>query len=183
VAHYYTEGVFKISRQDAETIAESVAFTIGAHFGFDTGTRSFPYVAIWSKDKKVLEANLASIRNVSAKIFDGLEQTANKTVGVALLDRFQGSPAARLLEKWRTAKARNSALAMKDLEALGLDYDTEDSKQALIDYREIEPGDYSDREEYQEAREEAWDAFIECLESLAGEEEETTNSISQPGAR
>jgi putative lipoic acid-binding regulatory protein len=183
VAHYYTEGVFRIPRQDAETIAESVAFTIGAHFGFDTGTRSFPYVAIWSKDKKVLEANLASIRKVSAKIFDGLEQTANKTVGVALLDRFQGSPAARLLEKWRTAKARNSALAMKDLEALGLDYDTEDSKQALIDYREIEPGDYSDREEYQEAREEAWDAFIECLESLAGEEEETTNSISQSGAR
>jgi hypothetical protein len=83
VAHYYTEGVFRIPRQDAETIAESVAFTIGAHFGFDTGTRSFPYVAIWSKDKKVLEANLASIRKVSAKIFDGLEETANKTVGVA----------------------------------------------------------------------------------------------------
>ena len=59
---------------------------------------------------------------------------------------------------------------MKDLEALGLDYDTEDCKQALIDYREIESGDYSDREEYQEAREEAWDAFIECIESLAGEE-------------
>jgi hypothetical protein len=183
VAHYYTEGVFRIPRQDAETIAESVAFTIGAHFGFDTGTRSFPYVAIWSKDKKVLEANLAAIRKVSAKIFDGLEQMANKMVGVALLDRFQGSRAARLLEKWRTAKARNSALAIKDLEALGLDYDTEDSKQALIDYREIEPGDYSDREEYQEGREEAWEAFIECLESLAGEEEEMTNSISQPGAR
>jgi hypothetical protein len=83
VAHYYTEGVFRIPRQDAETIAESVAFTIGAHFGFDTGTRSFPYVAIWSKDKKVLEANLASIRKVSAKIFNGLEQTADKTVGVA----------------------------------------------------------------------------------------------------
>ncbi len=83
VAHYYSEGVFQIPRRDAETIAESVAFTIGAHFGFDTGTRSFPYVAIWSKDKKVLEANLAAIRKVSAKIIDALEQTANKTVGVA----------------------------------------------------------------------------------------------------
>ena len=120
---------------------------------------------------------------MSAKIIDALEQTANKTVGVALLDRFQGSPAARLLEKWQTAKAKNSALAMNDLETLGPDYDTEDSKQALIDYREIEPGDYSDREEYQEAREEAWEAFMECLESLAGEEEEPTSSISQPGAR
>ena len=83
VAHYYSEGVFQIPRRDAETIAESVAFTIGAHFGFDTGTRSFPYVALWSEDKKVLEANLAAIRKVSAKIIDGLEQTANKTAQVA----------------------------------------------------------------------------------------------------
>lgn len=41
VAHYYSEGVFHIPRRDAETIAESVAFTVGAHFGFDTGVRSF----------------------------------------------------------------------------------------------------------------------------------------------
>ncbi|MDD4984214.1 MAG: DUF192 domain-containing protein [Dehalococcoidales bacterium] len=83
MAHYFSENVFRIPRSDAETIAESVAFTIGAHYGFDTGTRSFPYVAIWSKDKKVLEANLAAIRKVSEKIFDGLEQTAKKMVGVA----------------------------------------------------------------------------------------------------
>jgi len=82
VAHYYTEGVFRIPRQDAETIAESVAFTIGAHFGFDTGTRSFPYVALWSQDKKVLETNLAAIREMSSKIIDALDQTANKMVGI-----------------------------------------------------------------------------------------------------
>lgn len=56
---------------------------LGAHHGFDTGTRSFPYVALWSKDKKVLEANLAAIRKVSAKIINGLEETADKMVGVA----------------------------------------------------------------------------------------------------
>lgn len=82
VAHYYSEGVFRIPRSDAETIAESVAFTIGAHYGFDTGARSFPYVAVWSKDKKVLEANLAAIRKVADKIFDGLELTARKPVEV-----------------------------------------------------------------------------------------------------
>lgn len=80
VAHYYSENVFRIPRADAETIAESVAFTVGAHHGFDTGTRSFPYVALWSKDKKVLEANLATIRKVSAKIIDALEQTKNEMV-------------------------------------------------------------------------------------------------------
>lgn len=82
VAHYYSEGVFQIPRRDAETIAESVAFTIGAHFGFDTGTRSFPYVALWSKDKKVLEQNLAAIRKVTARIIEALELTASKPIGV-----------------------------------------------------------------------------------------------------
>ena len=75
VAHYYSEGVFHIPRRDAETIAESVAFTIGAHYGFDSGVRSFSYVALWAEDKKVLEANLTAIRKVSTKIFDALEST------------------------------------------------------------------------------------------------------------
>ncbi|MFC1874653.1 ArdC-like ssDNA-binding domain-containing protein [Chloroflexota bacterium] len=83
VAHYYSEGVFRIPRADAETIAESVAFTIGAHFGFDTGVRSFPYVALWSEDKKTLEANLAAIRKVSTNVIDALESPSNKLVGVA----------------------------------------------------------------------------------------------------
>ena len=73
VAHYYSEGVFRIPRRDAETIAESVAFTVGAHFGFDSGIRSFSYVALWAEDKKVLEANLAAIRKVSTNMFDALE--------------------------------------------------------------------------------------------------------------
>jgi len=73
VAHYYSEGVFRISRRDAETIAESVAFTVGARFGFDTGTRSFPYVALWSQDKKVLEQNLASIRKIATIMIEALE--------------------------------------------------------------------------------------------------------------
>ena len=81
MAHYYSENVFRIPRQDAETIAESVAFTVGAHYSFDTGTRSFPYVALWSQDKKVLEANLAAIKNVSGKIFEALEQIQKRLTG------------------------------------------------------------------------------------------------------
>jgi hypothetical protein len=84
VAHYYSEGVFRIPRADAETIAESVAFTIGAHFGFDTGVRSFPYVALWAKDKKTLEANLAAIRKVSAKIIEALEAQVKKPAGAGV---------------------------------------------------------------------------------------------------
>ncbi len=82
LSHYYTERVFGIARVDAETIAESSAYVVASRFGFDTGTRSFPYVAIWSQDKKVLEKNLASIRSVSARIISGLEAI---TVEVSLL--------------------------------------------------------------------------------------------------
>lgn len=87
----------------------------------------------------------------------------------------QNSAVSGLADKWRKAKVRNSALALKDLESLCSGYDTDDCKQALLDYREIEPSDYGDREEYQEARDEAWNEFLESLESLAGEEEETEN--------
>lgn len=73
LGHFYTERVLMIPRADAETIAESTAFVVGAHFGFDTGTRSFPYVAVWSKDKKVLEGNLAAIRDVSTRMIAGIE--------------------------------------------------------------------------------------------------------------
>ncbi|APV43660.1 putative conserved membrane protein [Dehalogenimonas formicexedens] len=83
VAHYYSEGVFHIPRRDAETIAESVAFAVGAHFGFDTGTRSFPYVALWAQDKKILERNLASIRQVTTRIIEGLESLVKQPVGAA----------------------------------------------------------------------------------------------------
>ena len=72
VAHYYSEGVFRIPRRDAETIAESSAFVVGAHYGFDTGVRSFPYVALWAQDKKVLEQNLAAIRRVATTIIEAL---------------------------------------------------------------------------------------------------------------
>jgi len=74
IAHYYSAGVFRIPRADAETIAESAAFVVGAHYGFDTGTRSFPYVALWAREEKVLEQNLASIRNVANAIIEDLKK-------------------------------------------------------------------------------------------------------------
>jgi len=75
VAHYYSEGVFRIPRRDAETIAESAAYVVGAHFGFDSGVRSFPYVALWAQDKKVLEQNLDAIRKVATTILKETEKT------------------------------------------------------------------------------------------------------------
>lgn len=77
-AHYYTEGPFQLPRADAETIAESAAFVVGAHHGFDTGVRSFPYVALWAKDEATLNKNLDGIHKVSEHMIEELEETAEQ---------------------------------------------------------------------------------------------------------
>ncbi len=107
-----------------------------------------------------------------ASILDELWENASQPEKLPQTTRPEATPVAQLLEKWSQAKVRNSTLAMKDLATLGSSYDVEDCRQALQDYREIERSDYADPEDYQEARDEAWDEFIERLESLAGEEEE-----------
>ena len=100
--------------------------------------------------------------------------------GGELLAATHPKTAQELLDKWSTAKARNSTAALSDLEALGPNYDTEDCKDALLEYRGIDRSDYSDTEEYQEARDEAWDNFIESLDTMAGEEEEEEEEPMSP---
>jgi len=73
MAHYYTEDVFNLPKSDAETIAESTAFVVGAHFGFDSGIRTFPYVAYWAREKSTLERNLNTIRSVSTLMINEME--------------------------------------------------------------------------------------------------------------
>jgi len=74
LSHYFTEEVMKIPHADAETIAECSAAVVGAYYGFDTGVSSFPYVAIWAKDPKVLHANLDHIQKVADRIINDLEE-------------------------------------------------------------------------------------------------------------
>jgi len=63
--------------RDAEVMAESVAYTVTNHFGFDTGVRSFPYVALWAQDVKVLKSNLETIRKVATEMIEGIEQVSH----------------------------------------------------------------------------------------------------------
>jgi hypothetical protein len=62
-----------LPRDEAETEAESVAYVVGAHFGLDTGERSFPYVALWSQDRQTFQAVLGKIQTTSARVIDGIE--------------------------------------------------------------------------------------------------------------
>jgi antirestriction protein ArdC len=59
-------------RAENECIAEGIAYVVCAHFGLDTGERSFPYVAGWSKDTSVLKNVLSTIQSASATLIDGV---------------------------------------------------------------------------------------------------------------
>ena len=95
-AHHYTESVFGIPRADAETIAESAAYIVGSHYGFDTGVRSFPYVALWAKDEKTLYANMKSVQEVSEKIIDHLE--AQRTMLIPSTEKVLSEKGIRLAD-------------------------------------------------------------------------------------
>lgn len=52
-------------RDAHETVAEASAYVVLAHFGLDSGARSFPYVATWAKERTVLREALGAIQGVA----------------------------------------------------------------------------------------------------------------------
>jgi antirestriction protein ArdC len=79
LAHHFGGGT--TSNPEEETCAEAVAYVVCARFGLDTGERSFPYIAIWSREPKTLKAAMTRIQAVSALMIDrlGAEQTEATT--------------------------------------------------------------------------------------------------------
>ena len=59
-------------RAENECLAEAGAYLVCAHFGLDTGERSFPYVAGWAKDKTMLKKVLGTIQTASAALIEGV---------------------------------------------------------------------------------------------------------------
>jgi hypothetical protein len=68
LAHHY--GTHQTSNTASETVAESVAYVTLAHHGLDSGARSFPYVATWSREPAVLRTALSEIRAISNRLID-----------------------------------------------------------------------------------------------------------------
>ena len=80
LAHELGHHVARVDdRASNECIAEGIAYVVCAHFGIDTGERSFPYVAGWAQEPEVLKGVLATIQSASATIIQGVEQ-AGKAV-------------------------------------------------------------------------------------------------------
>jgi hypothetical protein len=72
LAHHFGGAI--VPSAEEETIAESVAYVVCARFGLDTGERSFPYVATWSKDTPVFKRALGRIAGLSGQFVDRLER-------------------------------------------------------------------------------------------------------------
>ena len=64
---------------EEETVAESVAYVACAHFGLDTGERSFPYVATWCREPRIFRAALGRIQALSASLIDRLTTNPDAT--------------------------------------------------------------------------------------------------------
>ena len=54
------------------------------------GARSFPYIATWSRDRKLLQQAMGTIQKISATIIDGVEQQEAEP-----MPRQSGEPAPR----------------------------------------------------------------------------------------
>lgn len=78
LAHHFAEhDVNGHCRDAAETIAESAAYVVLAHFGIDAGAYSFGYLASWT-DPKTFKAALRDIQHVAQTIIDGLTAKEQK---------------------------------------------------------------------------------------------------------
>lgn len=76
LGHYFAghgSTEFASARDEQETVAESVAYVTLSRFGLDSGVRSFPYVALWARDRAVFKKVLGTIQTVSAAIIGGVE--------------------------------------------------------------------------------------------------------------
>jgi hypothetical protein len=72
-AHMVAGHTLGMDHRDVETVAESSAFVVLAHYGIESSGYSFPYIARWAQDRAVLKRNLDAIQQVSHTIITALE--------------------------------------------------------------------------------------------------------------
>lgn len=93
-----TDDKSKLSRGDEEVQAESIAYTVCAYFGIETGENSFGYLASWSQNKelKELKESLDVINKTSSELITAIEKNYKAIVkerGAELTDTELKEPA------------------------------------------------------------------------------------------
>ncbi|HEM9329642.1 LtrC-like protein [Streptococcus agalactiae] len=77
----------QLTRSTEELQAESVAYVVASHYGFDTGEYTFGYLASWSQDKEGLadlEAQLSIVQKEANDLIKRLDTTLEKYKDVKL---------------------------------------------------------------------------------------------------
>ncbi|MDP2954028.1 MAG: JAB domain-containing protein [Chloroflexota bacterium] len=96
---------YQQSRGAAETQAESVAYVVGQHYGFDTGVTSFGYVATWAEKPEELKKALRVVQETADGMIKDIgewEQAkggAREAVGAAT------NPVPKVQEPWQMTEA------------------------------------------------------------------------------
>ncbi|MHB8646199.1 MAG: ArdC-like ssDNA-binding domain-containing protein [Thermomicrobiales bacterium] len=81
-AHFAADHCGGVRWEDAETVAESSAYVVLAHFGMDTSGYSFGYVAHWAREMAVFRRNLAAIQQVAHKLIMAIADMGQHSVAV-----------------------------------------------------------------------------------------------------
>ncbi|GAB6716103.1 hypothetical protein BOVMAS07_03180 [Streptococcus uberis] len=71
----------QLTRSTKELQAESIAYVVSSHLGFDTSQESFPYLAFWSKEKDGLTnltAQLEIVQETAKSLMDRLDKQLRK---------------------------------------------------------------------------------------------------------
>lgn len=71
----------QLTRSTKELQAESIAYVVSSHLGFDTSQESFPYLAFWSKEKDGLTnltAQLEIVQETAKSLMDRLDKQLSK---------------------------------------------------------------------------------------------------------
>lgn len=77
-AHFVADYRGGVEREDAETVAESAAYVILAHYGIDAGDYTFPYVARWAESREVLKRNLDAIQRTAQAVIMGIDEVDSR---------------------------------------------------------------------------------------------------------
>lgn len=80
LAHHHAEHID--SRQEHETIAESVAYIVLGHFGIDAGDYSLGYLACWS-DLPTFRSKLGDIQKIAGQIIQCVEGQSERLAKAA----------------------------------------------------------------------------------------------------
>ncbi len=107
----------KLSREQKEQEAESVAYTVCRHYGIDTSEYSFSYVATWAQDKEIkeLKASMQTIRRASVELIDAIDEKIAELSQEKAPEKDVRKPAEEKPESFGERIAEAKVLAIKQL--------------------------------------------------------------------